>query len=205
MGASTRPHQLLAQGSEGLLLGPLHRHRADLQLRCGGSQGQPLDEGEPQGRGLGRRQLLHQQLQRRPGEGGLQRGPSDGCRQLLQQGELTGGGSIKAGVAKRPGAFLMLAAGDAHQPHPIAQVMLQGPGDAARLQPTATGFSFPNRKITSRKSQVVEIDDLGSLPPKWFALKTTIQPDKGAINEAIKAGHLIPGAQLISRRSWRIH
>ncbi|WP_255441529.1 siphovirus Gp157 family protein [Synechococcus sp. BSA11S] len=31
------------------------------------------------------------------------------------------------------------------------------------------------------------------------------QPDKTAIKEALKAGHLIPGAQLVSRRSWRIH
>jgi hypothetical protein len=93
-GASAHPHQLLAQGSEGLLLGPLHSHRADLQLRRGGPQGEPLEDGEPQGCGLGCGQLLHQ---------------------LLQQGGLTGGGSIEAGVAERPGALLVLAAGDADQ------------------------------------------------------------------------------------------
>ncbi|MFN9646733.1 MAG: DUF4357 domain-containing protein, partial [bacterium] len=49
---------------------------------------------EPQGCGLGCGQLLHQ---------------------LLQQGGLTGGGSIEAGVAERPGALLVLAAGDADQ------------------------------------------------------------------------------------------
>jgi hypothetical protein len=124
VGTTARPHQRLAQRSKGLLLGPLHSHRADLQLRRGGSQGEPLEDGEPQGRGLGCGQLLHQLLQRRPGEGGLQRGLSDGCRQLLQQGELTGGGSIKAGVAKRPGALLMLAAGDAHEADAIAEVVL---------------------------------------------------------------------------------
>ncbi len=75
----------------------------------------------------------------------------------------------------------------------------------SRLQPTSTRFSFPNHELTSRKSQVVEIDDEESLPPEWLALKTTSQPDKAAIKEALKAGHLIPGAQLISRRSWRIH
>jgi hypothetical protein len=50
------------EGGEGLLLGlksrqaPLsvrHRHRADLQLRCGGPEGEALEGGEPQGRGLG--------------------------------------------------------------------------------------------------------------------------------------------------------
>ncbi len=74
-----------------------------------------------------------------------------------------------------------------------------------RLQPTATRFSFPNHELSSRKSQAVEIDDEDALPPEWLALKTTSQPDKAAIKEALKAGHLIPGAQLISRRSWRIH
>jgi hypothetical protein len=98
MGASARPHQLLAQGGEGLLLSSLHSHRADLQQRRGGSQGEPLEDGEPQGRSVGCGQLLHQLLQRRPGEGGLQRGLSDGCRELLQPGELTGRGSIDIGV-----------------------------------------------------------------------------------------------------------
>ncbi len=73
-----------------------------------------------------------------------------------------------------------------------------------RLQPAATRFSFPHHELTSRKSQAVEIDDEQALPPEWLALKTTSQPDKAAIKEALKAGHSIPGAQLISRCSWRI-
>ncbi|MCP9857783.1 siphovirus Gp157 family protein [Cyanobium sp. Cruz-8D1] len=74
-----------------------------------------------------------------------------------------------------------------------------------RLQPTANRFSFPNHELTSRKSQAVEIGDEDALPSDWLTLKTTSQPDKAAIKEALKAGHLIPGAQLVSRRSWRIH
>jgi len=74
-----------------------------------------------------------------------------------------------------------------------------------RLQPTSTRFSFPNHELTSRKSQAAEIADEESLPPEWLALKTTSKPDKAAIKEALKAGQLIPGTQLISRRSWRIH
>jgi hypothetical protein len=74
-----------------------------------------------------------------------------------------------------------------------------------RLQPTATRFSFPNHELTSRKSQAVEISDEQALDPQWLTVKTTSQPDKAAIKEALKAGKEIPGAQLLSRRSWRIH
>ena len=74
-----------------------------------------------------------------------------------------------------------------------------------RLQPTSTSFSFPNHELTSRKSQAVEIEDEDALAPEWLSFSTTSKPDKAAIKEALKAGHLIPGAQLVSRRSWRIH
>ena len=73
-----------------------------------------------------------------------------------------------------------------------------------RLQPTATRFSFPNHELTSRKSQAVEIDDEDALDPQWLSFSTTSKPDKASIKEALKAGTEITGAQLISRRSWRI-
>jgi hypothetical protein len=73
-----------------------------------------------------------------------------------------------------------------------------------RLQPKATRFSFPNHELTSRKSQAVEIDDEEALDPQWLSFSTTSKPDKASIKEALKAGQLIPGAQLLSRRSWRI-
>ncbi|MCT0227968.1 siphovirus Gp157 family protein [Synechococcus sp. CS-1331] len=73
-----------------------------------------------------------------------------------------------------------------------------------QLQPAATRFSFPNHELTSRKSSAVVIDDEEALDPKWLAVKTTSQPDKAAIKEALKAGRQIEGAQLLSRRSWRI-
>jgi hypothetical protein len=73
-----------------------------------------------------------------------------------------------------------------------------------RLQPLATRFSFPNHELSSRKSSAVEIDDEQALAPEWLMVKTTAQPDKAAIKEALKAGQQIPGAQLVSRRSWRI-
>ena len=73
-----------------------------------------------------------------------------------------------------------------------------------QLQPTATRFSFPNHELTSRKSQAVEIDDEDALDSQWLSFSTTSKPDKAAIKDALKAGQLIPGAQLLSRRSWRI-
>ena len=74
-----------------------------------------------------------------------------------------------------------------------------------RLEPSATRFSFPNHELTSRRSAAVVIDDEQSLDPQWLSFSTTSKPDKAAIKEALKAGQQITGAQLISRRSWRIH
>ena len=73
-----------------------------------------------------------------------------------------------------------------------------------QLQPAATRFSFPDHELSSRKSQAVVIDNEEALDPEWLAVKTTTQPDKAAIKEALKAGRQIAGAQLLSRRSWRI-
>jgi hypothetical protein len=73
-----------------------------------------------------------------------------------------------------------------------------------QLQPAATRFSFPNHELNSRKSSAVEIDDEEGLDPQWLTATTTTKPDKAAIKEAIKAGQQIPGAQLLSRRLWRI-
>ncbi len=74
-----------------------------------------------------------------------------------------------------------------------------------QLQPAATRFSFPNHELSSRKSSAVVIDDEQALDSEWLAITTTTKPDKAAIKEALKAGQQITGAQLLSRRSWRIH
>ncbi len=74
-----------------------------------------------------------------------------------------------------------------------------------QLQPSATRFSFPNHELSSRKSSAVVIDDEEALDSEWLAVTTTTKPDKAAIKEALKAGRQITGAQLLSRRSWRIH
>ena len=74
-----------------------------------------------------------------------------------------------------------------------------------QLQPAATRFSFPNHELSSRRSSAVVIDDEQALDPEWLTVTTTSKPDKTAIKEALKAGRQITGAQLLSRRSWRIH
>jgi hypothetical protein len=74
-----------------------------------------------------------------------------------------------------------------------------------QLQPKSTRFSFPNHESSSRKSQAVVIDDDEALDSEWLTVTTTSKPDKTAIKEALKAGRQITGAQLPSRRSWRIH
>ena len=73
------------------------------------------------------------------------------------------------------------------------------------LQPQASRFSFPNHELSSRSCQAVEIEDEEALDSQWLSVRTTSQPDKAAIRRALKAGRQIPGAQLRSRRSWRIH
>ena len=74
-----------------------------------------------------------------------------------------------------------------------------------QLQPAAARFSFPDHELTSRKSSSVVIDDEQALDPEWHTFSTTSKPDKNAIKEALKAGRQITGAQLLNRRSWRIH
>jgi len=74
-----------------------------------------------------------------------------------------------------------------------------------QLQPAATRFSFPNYELSSRKSTAVVIDDEEALDSEWLTVTTTSKPDKNAIKEALKAGRQITGAQLLNRRSWRIH
>ena len=74
-----------------------------------------------------------------------------------------------------------------------------------QLQPSATRFSFPNHELSSRKSSSVVIDDEEALDSEWLMVTTTRKPDRAAIKEALKTGRQISGAQLLSRRSWRIH
>ena len=95
-----------------------------------------------------------------------------------------------------------LAAGDTSRADALEESLIFV---LTQLQPKSTRFSLPNHEISSRKSSAVVIDDEEALDSEWLTVTTTSKPDKNAIKEALKAGRLITGAQLLSRRSWRIH
>jgi hypothetical protein len=111
---------------------------------------------------------------------------------------LRGQAAYRQQQAKRLSA---LAAGDAGRADALEESLVFV---LTQLQPAATRFSFPNHELTSRKSSAVVIDDEQALDPAWLSFTTTSKPDKAAIKEALKAGQQITGAQLLSRRSWRI-
>ncbi len=111
---------------------------------------------------------------------------------------LRGQAAYRQQQAKRLAA---LASGDAGRADALEESLVFV---LTQLQPAATRFSFPNHELTSRKSSAVVIDDEQALDPEWLSFTTTSKPDKAAIKEALKAGQQITGAQLLSRRSWRI-
>lgn len=97
-----------------------------------------------------------------------------------------------------------LAIADDHQATALADRLI---GALLRIEPDATGWSLPEHRITSRRSTAVEIDpDLqpADLPDDLRRVKTTYTADKTAIKAALQAGHDIPGAELVERRSWSI-
>ena len=112
---------------------------------------------------------------------------------------LRGQAAYRQQQAKR---LTALASGDASRADALEESLVFV---LTQLQPSATRFSFPNHELTSRKSSAVVIDDEQALDPAWLSFTTTSKPDKAAIKEALKAGRQITGAQLVSRRSWRIH
>lgn len=111
---------------------------------------------------------------------------------------LRGQAAYRQQQAKRLNA---LASGDASRADSLEESLVFV---LTQLQLAATRFSFPNHELTSRKSSAVVIDDEQALDPEWLSFTTTSKPDRAAIKEALKAGQQITGAQLLSRRSWRI-
>jgi hypothetical protein len=73
------------------------------------------------------------------------------------------------------------------------------------LYPEQGKFSLPTHELRSRRSSGVVIEDESALPDEFLISKTTYQPDKAAIKEAIKAGASIPGAHIEERISWSIN
>ena len=76
-----------------------------------------------------------------------------------------------------------------------------------RVDPDATKWDLPSHRITSRRTQAVELDpeiEPFDLPQAFQRVKTTCSADRPAIAAALKAGQPVPGARLVDRRSWSI-
>jgi hypothetical protein len=69
---------------------------------------------------------------------------------------------------------------------------------AAHLPP-GTKLHDDRVEIGWRKSQAVEVDDVGKLPDELVKVTVTANPDKPAIRAALKAGEPVPGARLVER------
>jgi hypothetical protein len=74
-----------------------------------------------------------------------------------------------------------------------------------KVAPDETRWELPEHKITSRRSQAVEVvADAADLPVQFRRVKTTYSADKTALAAALKQGQQIEGAALVERRSWSI-
>jgi hypothetical protein len=74
-----------------------------------------------------------------------------------------------------------------------------------KVAPDETRWELPEHKITSRRSQAVELTaEIIDLPEEFQRTKTTVSADKTALAAALKKGAQIEGAALVERRSWKI-
>jgi hypothetical protein len=65
-------------------------------------------------------------------------------------------------------------------------------------------YSSARVKLSWRKSETVEIENVDDLPEDYRRIKTVVEADKTAIKQAIKAGEDIAGAFLMERRNLQI-
>lgn len=74
-----------------------------------------------------------------------------------------------------------------------------------KVAPDETRWELPEHKITSRRSQSVELTaEAMDLPEQFQRVKTTVSADKTALAAALKGGAQIEGCSLVERRSWSI-
>jgi hypothetical protein len=74
-----------------------------------------------------------------------------------------------------------------------------------KVAPDETRWELPEHKITSRRSQAVELTaEAMDLPEQFQRVKTTVSADKTALAAALKGGAQIEGCSLVERRSWSI-
>jgi hypothetical protein len=136
-------------------------------------------------------------------------------------GRLRAEAGYHQGQAKR---YAALAKGEDSRADALESTLIQL---LSRLDPAATTHRLIDHRLTSRSSDVVEIDDPDALPAELVALHTSRTPDKVSIRARIRAAiaaatrglakadaaqmahtvaaTAVPGARLIKRRHWSIH
>ena len=73
------------------------------------------------------------------------------------------------------------------------------------VDPAATRWRLPNHDLDSRRTESIQLnDDLDPADLPANLQRVTIEADKTAIKDALKAGQTVAGAELITRRSWNI-
>lgn len=73
------------------------------------------------------------------------------------------------------------------------------------IEPTATSWTLPAHKLTSRRSTSVVVDCLPvDLPEQYRRTKVTVEADKTLLKLALQQGERVEGACLLERRSWQI-
>ena len=77
--------------------------------------------------------------------------------------------------------------------------------EAARCEAHLAGvlygenFDSPRCKISWRKSEVCNVLSLDEIPEEFKRTKVTVDADRTAIKKAIKAGTVVPGAEIIQK------
>jgi hypothetical protein len=62
----------------------------------------------------------------------------------------------------------------------------------------------PLIKLSFRKSESVEVDDINSLPAMYKTIKLTETPDKKLIKDSLKLGKEIPGCRIVENNNLQI-
>lgn len=74
-----------------------------------------------------------------------------------------------------------------------------------KIDPDLTKWELPEHRITSRRSQAVEVSvDVMELPGGYVSSRTSYSANKTALAAALKGGAQIEGCSLVERRSWKI-
>lgn len=71
-------------------------------------------------------------------------------------------------------------------------------------QQTYGDYEVGFKKITTRKSESIEVLDVNSLPKEYKVIKITEQADKKKLKEAIKNGVKIDGVEVVVNSNLRI-